>query len=448
MSLLHTQTVLITAAGGNIGSALVPKLLQHDFKLVLPRSDAARLQSKLALTTDSDRVAIETGSIKNAQWVQSILTKHAVDVVFLCLTGNDELFTTLNFLDAVQRAGCVKQLIYLSAYGDFVSANGVEEVMHVHSTAHVLVKTTIEQKLMFGAFHWKTTRLGPLLFVSNDLRSKNSMLKHGFFDEPLGEAGVGRAFESDIALAACNAILAPERWAGKKVSIGSLRRYRGSEVAEMWSQAIGRTVKMCGNDDESMLTLEDRVETHIGQGGSSGWGRDLRLMYEAFGNVGFGMTPEEYELQVELLGKESENYAKWVEESAIEQQWHQMDRYAALHHATKGPGDSRPTAEQIPDDFSLRGKLHGKTALITGGTDGLGYETARTLRLTGAKVYISGRSPKKANAAATALSLDDGFPAPSLSQSREGQRTDGARVLWTDKVLAQTPPCRQPLAGL
>ncbi|KAK4551739.1 hypothetical protein LTR86_010932 [Recurvomyces mirabilis] len=293
MSLLHTQTVLITAAGGNIGSALVPKLLQHDFKLVLPRSDAARLQSKLALTTDSDRVAIETGSIKNAQWVQSILTKHAVDVVFLCLTGNDELFTTLNFLDAVQRAGCVKQLIYLSAYGDFVSANGVEEVMHVHSTAHVLVKTTIEQKLMFGAFHWKTTRLGPLLFVSNDLRSKNSMLKHGFFDEPL----------------------APERWAGKKVSIGSLRRYRGSEVAEMWSQAIGRTVKMCGNDDESMLTLEDRVETHIGQGGSSGWGRDLRLMYEAFGNVGFGMTPEEYELQVELLGKESENYAKWVEES-------------------------------------------------------------------------------------------------------------------------------------
>jgi nucleoside-diphosphate-sugar epimerase len=315
MSSLHTQTVLITAAGGNIGYALVPKLLQYDFKLVLPTSDAARLQSKLTATTSSDRVTIESGSIKNAQWVQSILSKHAVDVVFMCLTGNDEHFTTLNFLDAMQRAGHVKQLIYLSACGDFVSAKGVEETMRAHNAAHVLVKNIIEQKLIYGAFLWKTTRLGPLLFVSNDLRSKNSMLKDGLFDEPLGEVGVGRVFESDIALAACNAILSPDRWTGKKVNIGSLRRYKGSEVAEMWSHAIGRTVRMCGSDDDSLLTLEDRVEAHIGQGDSSGWGRDLRLMYEAFSRVGFGMTHDQYELQIELLGKEPEDYAKWVEET-------------------------------------------------------------------------------------------------------------------------------------
>jgi nucleoside-diphosphate-sugar epimerase len=315
MSSLHTQTVLITAAGGNIGAALVPKLLQHDFKLVLPTSDAARLRSKLAVNASSDRVTIESGSIKDAQWVQSVLTKHDVSVVFLCLTGTDELFTTLNFLDAMQRAGNIKQLIYLSACGDFVSAEGLEELMRAHSAAHVLVKSTIEQKLIYGAFPWKTTRLGPLLFVSNDLRSKDSMLTDGLFDEPLGEEGVGRVFESDIALAACNAILAPDRWAGKKINIGSLRRYKGSEVAEMWSRAVGRTVRMCGNDDNGLLTLEDRVEAHIGQKGSSGWGRDLRLMYEAFGRVGFGMTQVEYDSQIRLLGKEPEDYAKWVEET-------------------------------------------------------------------------------------------------------------------------------------
>jgi uncharacterized protein YbjT (DUF2867 family) len=310
-----SQTVLITAAGGNIGSALVPKLLQHDFKLVLPTSDAARLRSKLATNANTDRVIIESGSIKDAQWVQRILTKHAVDVVFLCLTGTDELFTTLNFLDAMQRAGHIKQLIYVSACGDFVSAKGVEDVMRAHSAAHVLVKSTIEQKLIHGVFPWQTTRLGPLLFVSNDLRSKESMLKDGVFDEPLGEQGVGRVFESDIALAACNAILAPELWAGKKINIGSLRRYKGSEVAEMWSRATERTVSMCGNDEDDLLKLEDRVETHGGKGNSSGWGRDLRLMYEAFGSVGYGMTLVEYEAQIRLLGKIPEDYEKWVEET-------------------------------------------------------------------------------------------------------------------------------------
>jgi nucleoside-diphosphate-sugar epimerase len=317
MSLSHTQTVLITAAGGNIGSALVPKLLQHDFKLVLPTSDAARLQSKLTATANSDRVTIESGSIKDAKWVQRILIKHTVDVVFLCLTGTDELFTTLNFLDAMQRAGHIKQLIYVSACGDFVSAKGVEDLMRAHSAAHVLVKSTIEQKLIYGAFPWKTTRLGPLLFVSDDLRSKESMLKDGLFDEPLGKEGVGRVFESDIALAACNAILAPELWAGKKINIGSLRRYKGSEIAEMWSRAIERTASMCGNDDDGLSTLEDRVEAHIGQRNLSGWGRDLRLMYEAFGSVGFGMTQIEYESQISLLGKEPEDYAKRVEETQL-----------------------------------------------------------------------------------------------------------------------------------
>jgi uncharacterized protein YbjT (DUF2867 family) len=310
-----SQTVLITAAGGNIGSALIPKLLQHDFKLVLPTSDAARLQTKFATNANSDRVTIESGSIKDAQWVQKILTKHAVDVVFLCLTGTDELFTTLNFLDAMRRAGQVKQLVYISACADFVSAKGVEDVMRTCSAAHVLIKSTIEKKLIHGAFPWQTTRLGPLLFVSNDLRSKESMLKDGVFDEPLGEKGVGRVFESDIALAACNAMLAPELWAGKKINIGSLRRYKGSEVAEMWSRAIGRTVSMSRGDDDGMSALEDRVETHGGQRDPSGWGRDLRLMYEAFGSVGYGMTEDEYESQIRLLGKEPEDYAEWVEET-------------------------------------------------------------------------------------------------------------------------------------
>jgi hypothetical protein len=54
----------------------------------------------------------------------------------------------------------------------------------------------------------------------------------------------------------------------------------------MRSRVIGPTVSMCGNDDDGLSTLKDRVEAHLSQRNPSGRGRDLRLMYEAFGSAG------------------------------------------------------------------------------------------------------------------------------------------------------------------
>jgi hypothetical protein len=79
----------------------VPELLRYDIKFVLPTSDAAHLRSKLAADASCDHVTIESSSIEDAKWVQSISTKHAWKVAFLHLTGTVELFTTLNFLDAM-----------------------------------------------------------------------------------------------------------------------------------------------------------------------------------------------------------------------------------------------------------------------------------------------------------------------------------------------------------
>ena len=50
------------------------------------------------------------------------------------------------------------------------------------------------------------------------------------------------------------------------------------------------------------------------------------------------------------------------------------------------------TLSDIPD-------LHGRTALVTGATDGLGFETARELARHGARVLLAGRNPKKGDAA-------------------------------------------------
>lgn len=311
-------TILITAAGGNIGSILVPKLAQEQVQLILPTSDAARLKKSLS---PASNVAIEEGSIKDPQWVEAILRKHQVDTVFLCLTSHDELIVALNFFDAMKRAGTVKHLVYVSACGDFVSDAGLKYLMQTQSAMHVVVKATIEQKLKYGDFLWTTTILGPTLFFSNDLRSKDSMLNDNFLDEPLGKAGVSRISLPDIALAAHNTLLNPAKWSGKKIMLGSLRRFTGTETAALWSKALGRDIRIEHEAEhyEAAYPLWKRQAFGLDEVMSKAWERDLRLMYEAFGEYGFGMSEEEHRLQVEVLGKEPDDYIQWVQETAS--QW-------------------------------------------------------------------------------------------------------------------------------
>lgn len=72
-------------------------------------------------------------------------------------------------------------------------------------------------------------------------------------------------------------------------------------------------------------------------------------------------------------------------------------RYAAVHDPAKlnGPGDARPTAQEIVDDNDLNGKLVGKVAFVTGCSSGIGIETARALKSTGATVYVTVRNRDK-----------------------------------------------------
>ncbi|OTA08000.1 short chain dehydrogenase/reductase [Trichoderma parareesei] len=78
-----------------------------------------------------------------------------------------------------------------------------------------------------------------------------------------------------------------------------------------------------------------------------------------------------------------------------------MDRYATAHASRNGPGDARPTALQIVQDelqYSDKASspLSELTIVITGATSGIGYETARALYATGAKLFITARDTAKA----------------------------------------------------
>ncbi|KAI0911615.1 hypothetical protein F4823DRAFT_623384 [Ustulina deusta] len=83
-------------------------------------------------------------------------------------------------------------------------------------------------------------------------------------------------------------------------------------------------------------------------------------------------------------------------------------RYRTAHKNPKGPGDARPTALQIiRDEQREDGSLRDKVILITGCSSGLGVETARALKVTGATLFLTARNLEKAKTALGDI-LDDG----------------------------------------
>jgi NAD(P)-dependent dehydrogenase (short-subunit alcohol dehydrogenase family) len=58
--------------------------------------------------------------------------------------------------------------------------------------------------------------------------------------------------------------------------------------------------------------------------------------------------------------------------------------------------------------FSDQGPVHGQTILITGGTGGIGYQTARALVRYGARVIITGRGAEAGERAAAAIQREVG----------------------------------------
>jgi uncharacterized protein YbjT (DUF2867 family) len=212
---MNTQPIyMITAAAGKIGRKLVGRLLSLPSKphVVLPTSDASKLRSSLDEALDQTRIHIVEGNIKDPSFVEATLREHNVAGVSLALTGEDELFVTTNILDAIQRSGVVKHIVYISACEDYSLEAIQSGSLQGQSAAHILVKYLVEAKLKYGlpprgspgGLSW--TVLGPSLFFDNDYLFKESMLERGTYAWPFGDKGVSRVDTEDIALAVANAL--------------------------------------------------------------------------------------------------------------------------------------------------------------------------------------------------------------------------------------------------
>ena len=313
---------LLTAASGNIGEHLVPLLLSQSSKptVILPTSNSDRLNAQLQDNARHPRIKVIQSDIKDPVSLESIIKEYGVTAVFVCLTGSDELMVTLNFFDALRRAETVKHLVYLSACGNFDLDDIKGGALRNVAAGHVVVKPIIEAKLRHGqllrrgqpgGFSW--TIIGPTLFFTNDLRSKQNILNKGFFDEPLGSKGASRVDPKDIALAVANALQDDGQvWAGKKIMVGSLETYSNAAVEKLWGDALGKEITAAVSNEVGLSDFEQ----HFRKVRDPVWARDMRLMYEIFEAQGFGMTEAEYQDQVGLLGKAPASYELFVRNTA------------------------------------------------------------------------------------------------------------------------------------
>jgi NAD(P)-dependent dehydrogenase (short-subunit alcohol dehydrogenase family) len=87
--------------------------------------------------------------------------------------------------------------------------------------------------------------------------------------------------------------------------------------------------------------------------------------------------------------------------------------YASSHIHTQGPGDSRPTAQQILEDCKAIGSLAQRSILITGASSGLGITTAAALYKTGAQLYLTTRDITKMERIIDDIVTEQSLTAPS-----------------------------------
>ena len=183
-------------------------------------------------------------------------------------------------------------------------------------SASVAVKVAVEQRLWYAEHSFKWTVVGPTLFFENDVRTKDLLLNEGFMPEPLGERGVSRVSCSDVARAVAKIVEdGGEKLGKRKVNVGSLRRYTGRETEELWSEALGREVKMQKGDRAGLQAYEDHWAQVIPGTAGRAVGRDLDMMCRGWVKNGYGPSEDEYRLLRAVLGKEADDYGTWVAET-------------------------------------------------------------------------------------------------------------------------------------
>lgn len=286
------MTILVTGATGKIGRHVIQQLIQRGAK---PRA-LVRDPSAADLP---DGVDVVQGDMLDVDALRRGF--EGVSTLFLLnAVAADEFTQALITLNVAREAG-VKRLVYLSV---------------IHSDRYVNVphfagKFGVER--MIEQMGFNATILRPAYFMDNDLTIKDVVLGYGVYPMPIGGKGLAMIDARDIGEIAAIELLsrerAPDGSALTRINLVGPDTLTGTDVAGIWSNALGRAIAYGGDDTAAF-------EQNLRQFMPAWMAYDMRQMAEGF--LTEGMVPEQGDVErlTRLLGRPLRSYRDFAAETA------------------------------------------------------------------------------------------------------------------------------------
>ena len=279
---------LVLGGTGTVGGAVVEGLLEAGEDVRVP----TRSEEKAASLPDGAVGVV--GDLREPDDYAKIFRDF--DRMFLLnAVSITELHEGLAALNEALRAG-VERVVYLSVHD-------AEKGRHI---PHFSSKLAVEDALRDADVPY--TILRPNNFFQNDLWSREALVDHGIYPQPIGDRGLSRVDVGDIADAAVRALTRPGH-EGRTYTLVGPDVLTGEDCAGAWAAGLDREVRYAGDDLDAWAAQarQQLPEWMV---------YDFRLMYRTFQEEGLAATDEQLEETREILGRAPRSFGDFVEETA------------------------------------------------------------------------------------------------------------------------------------
>ncbi len=260
------MTILVTGATGTVGRNVVDQLLARG-------ADVRALVRDPAKADLPSGVAVVKGDLLDVDAMRAAFS--GVSTLFLLnAVVPDEFTQALLALNLARDAG-IERIVYLSVIHSDIYVN----------VPHFAGKFGVERMLEQMGFN--ATILRPAYFIDNDRAIKDVVLGHGVYPMPIGDKGLAMIDARDLGEIAAIELVRREQSASplplERINVVGPDTLTGTDVAGIWSDAVGRTIHYAGNDTAA---FEQNMRSY-----APAWmALDMRLMCERF--LTDGMVPE------------------------------------------------------------------------------------------------------------------------------------------------------------
>ena len=293
----NAMNILVVGGTGMVGSHVVNELLKRDVSLtVLTRKS----QTEASLP---DGAAHLQGDLLDPKTVRTMC--QGMDALFLLnAVSPTETHEGLMAVNGA-RMGAMQKIVY-------VSVHNVDKVPHL---PHFGSKLPIETAIKASGIPY--TILRPNNFFQNDYWSKDALLKHGLYPQPIGDTGLSRVDVRDIAEAAA-ITLTNEKYKRETFNLVGPDILTGQHTAQIWGEALNKKITYAGNNLEQWekQSLQFMADWMV---------FDFKMMFDFFQKEGLKATKEDLRRLTALLGHPPRSMERFASETA--EQW-QRERVA------------------------------------------------------------------------------------------------------------------------